>query len=110
MRPHARESQSAKPNWTLATRAWQTARKGAALLKEQFGAREVFIFGSILIRGHFHQHSDIDFAAWEIPESDYLRAVGAVLDLDPEFSADLVRMEEARDSLRICIEQDGQPL
>ena len=88
-------------------RAWKTAQEGAKLLKERFGATEVAVFGSLLNRRLFHAHSNIDFAAWGIPESDYLKAVGGLLDLDPEFSADLVRMEEAGESIRLVIEKEG---
>lgn len=89
-------------------RAWEVVSKGAAMLREQFGAHKVVVFGSILNRRYFHQHSDIDFAAWGISEEEYLEAVGAVLDLDADFCADLVRMEEARSSLRKVIEREGQ--
>ena len=68
------------------------------------------VFGSLLDRRLFHAHSDIDLAAWGISERDYLKAVGAVLDLDPEFSADLVRMEEAGASIRATVEREGEDL
>ena len=80
------------------------------MLKQNFGATRVVIFGSLLDRRLFHAHSDIDLAAWGISERDYLKAVGAVLDLDPEFSADLVRMEEAGASIRTTVEREGEDL
>lgn len=91
-------------------RAWATARCASALLKKRFGADQVMVFGSLLERRLFHAHSDIDLAAWGIPEHAYLKAAGAVLDLDPEFSVDLVRMEEARESIRAIIEDEGRTL
>jgi predicted nucleotidyltransferase len=91
-------------------RAWLVAEKGAELLKKQFNAAQVAVFGSLVQRDLFHDRSDIDLAAWGIPEGVYLRAVSALLDLDAEFSVDLVRMEEAPASLRDVIEREGKPL
>lgn len=95
--------------------AWETARSAAALLKEQFGASQVLVFGSLVHPQRFHTRSDIDLAAWGIDERLYLRAVSALLDLDPEFSFDLVRMEEVqaevgREALVKTIETEGQVL
>ena len=93
-------------------RAWQTAQSAAQMLAVSFSARKVVVFGSLVNRNLFHTRSDIDLAAWGIPENVYLSALGALLDLDPEFSFDLVRMEEAyeeetRKALVNTIEQEG---
>lgn len=95
--------------------AWQTARSAAALLKDQFAAKQVFVFGSLLHPQRFHAQSDIDLAVWGVDERVYLRALSALLDLDPEFSFDLMRMEETqaevgRAALVKTIEQEGQAL
>jgi predicted nucleotidyltransferase len=76
-------------------RALRVAREAANALKQQFGARCVVMFGSILSRDHFHQHSDIDLAVWGLGEQHHYRAVGILLSLDPEFSMDLIRAESA---------------
>ena len=91
-------------------RAWHTARQASSILKKRFGADTVLIFGSLLDRELFHAHSDLDLAAWGISDDAYLKAAGAVLDLDPEFTADLVRMEEAGESIRAVIEREGQSI
>jgi predicted nucleotidyltransferase len=96
-------------------RAWQTAQAAAALLKTQFDAKQVVIFGSLVNRQRFHTQSDIDLAAWGVAERAYLRALSALLDLDLEFSFDLVRMEEAEAeanhaALVKTIAQQGQTL
>jgi tRNA nucleotidyltransferase (CCA-adding enzyme) len=45
-------------------RAQEVARQAAALLKEQFSAAQVAVFGST-VHGHwFSATSDIDLAAW----------------------------------------------
>jgi predicted nucleotidyltransferase len=69
---------------------WEVARQCAKILKEQFGAQRVVLFGSMLDPERMTWHSDIDLAVWELPERDYFRAVATLLDVDPEFSIDLV--------------------
>ena len=91
-------------------RAWQVARTGAALLRTGYGATRVLVFGSLTDEALFHARSDIDLATEGIEESSYLRALADLLSLSPEFSFDLVRIEEASPSLRAFIEEQGQEL
>ncbi len=93
-----------------AKQAWVVAEKAAALLKQRFQAEQVLLFGSLLKPESFDQHSDLDLAAWGIPEEDFLRAVAAVTSLDSEISVDLVRMEEASQSICRHISKEGQQL
>jgi predicted nucleotidyltransferase len=87
--------------------AWEVARQAAALLRRQFGAGQVLVFGS-LVRSHlFHSRSDVDLAVWGLEERQYYRAVAQVLALDPAVEIDLVRVEEAPASLLVCIEREG---
>jgi len=79
--------------------AWEVAGKAAHLLRERFGAGKVMVFGSLLRPGHFDERSDVDLAAWGIPEENFLSAVAAVTGIDGEISVDLVRMEEASSGL-----------
>lgn len=87
--------------------AWEIARQGADILRDQFQAEKVVVFGSLVDRSRFHERSDIDLAAWGIPEMDYLRALGAVMDSTSEFMVDLVRVEEAFEHIRRRIEANG---
>lgn len=89
---------------------WQLARQGVDILRSQFGAAKVVVFGSLVDRQLFHQRSDIDLAVWGVPEADYLRALGRLLDLSTEFSFDLVLVEEAPERLRQRIERDGMEI
>jgi uncharacterized protein len=91
-------------------RAWEVARQGAEILKFQFGAKKVVVFGSLIDRDLFHAHSDIDLAAWGISEQIYLRAGSSLLDLSTEFSVDLVLVESAPTRLQKNIERDGMTL
>ncbi|MFQ5398110.1 MAG: nucleotidyltransferase family protein [Anaerolineae bacterium] len=87
--------------------AWVVARQCAQILRDQFGAEKVVVFGSLTDRSRFHERSDIDLVAWDIPEADYLKALGEVMDVSPEFLVDLVRVEEAYDHIRKTVESQG---
>ncbi|MFZ1267235.1 MAG: nucleotidyltransferase domain-containing protein, partial [Anaerolineae bacterium] len=71
------------------------AQTASQLLKQQFGAQRVVLFGSILTPTFFHERSDIDLAVWGLDERLFLRALGRLLDLDPNFEFDLVEFEVA---------------
>lgn len=86
---------------------WALAKKAAELLKEKFGAQRVVVFGSITQKELYHMHSDLDLAVWDLDEKLFHRAVAKLLELDLSQRIDLVRIEEARDSLRSVIEQEG---
>jgi predicted nucleotidyltransferase len=91
-------------------RAWQLARRAATLLKEEFGATRVAVFGSLVQSRLFHLRSDIDLAVWGLPERDYYRAVGRLLSLDPDISFDLIEVEFASQRLRKRIQLEGKQL
>ncbi len=91
-------------------RAWAVARRGAALLKDEFGVKRVMVFGSLCHPNLFYERSDVDLAVWGIDERKYLRAVGCLLNLDPEISIDLIEFESARPTLRKAIEREGVEL
>jgi predicted nucleotidyltransferase len=91
-------------------RAWDVARRGAQMLKEQFGASRVAVFGSVLRPEVFFERSDVDLVVWGLDERLYLRAVARLLDLDPGIAVDLVEAEFARPPLLAVIEQEGVEL
>ena len=88
-------------------RACQVAREAAALLKTEFGAERVVVFGSLVDRSLFHVHSDVDLAVWGLPEKVYYRAVGRLQALDTIVAVDLIRIEEAPATLQVVISRDG---
>jgi predicted nucleotidyltransferase len=69
---------------------WEVARQCTQILKEQFGVQHIVLFGSLLTLERMTWHSDIDLAVWGLPEKDYFRAVATLLDVEPDFSIDLV--------------------
>jgi predicted nucleotidyltransferase len=85
-----------------------TAARLAAILRSEFGAQRVWIFGSV-VRPWFHEESDLDLAAEGISPSrraDAWDRVAALADV----SVDLVCLEEAAPLLRERILADGEVL
>ncbi len=91
-------------------RAWQLARQAAKLLRKQFGAQKVVVFGSLAHKAWFTIWSDIDLAAWGIPPNRFYAAVGTIAELNTEYKIDLVDPETCRPVLRTMIEREGVEL
>lgn len=91
-------------------KAWQLARQAAQLLREQFNASRIVVFGSLAREDGFNRWSDVDIAAWGIAPEDTFRAIGAVMDLGAEIPVNLVDVNTAQPSLLAVIEQDGVDL
>jgi len=87
--------------------AWSIARKAAELLRREFGAKRVVVFGSLVHEKGFTIWSDIDIAAWGIPPEEFYSSVAAVTGLSPLFKVDLIDFEECRPILRKVLEQEG---
>jgi predicted nucleotidyltransferase len=105
-----REEQERQAQTQRAQRAWTLAQQAAALLKEQFDARRVVLFGSLARRDFFHRRSDVDLAVEGIRSRDFWRAWSALDTLGCEFEIDLVDIETALPSLRLEIEREGVEL
>jgi predicted nucleotidyltransferase len=88
----------------------QTVQQVAIILQTEFKASRVLFFGSVVAVELFHLHSDLDVAAWGIDEKAYHRAHARLLALNANLSVDLVRMEEASDSLRGVIVAQGKTI
>jgi uncharacterized protein len=87
--------------------AWQLAHQAAQLLKNQFKAEKVAVFGSLTHEDWFNDWSDIDLAAWGIPAVRFYSAVAAITGLSADFKIDLVDPETCRTSIRAAIERYG---
>ena len=85
---------------------WEVAQQAARVLKQQFGAQQVWLFGSMLESRRVRPESDIDLAVMGLADDRYLEAVAQLLDLS-EFLVDLVQIEHAQPRLRERIEQQG---
>lgn len=92
----------------LRKRAMAVARRGADLLKKEYGAEAVYLFGSLAeTPSVFDERSDVDLAVRGLDEAVYYRAVSRLLDLDHAFDVDLVQLETAPESLVKKIETEG---
>lgn len=87
--------------------AWRVARQAAKLLRDEYGAHKVVVFGSLAHEDWFTPWSDIDLAAWGIPPERFYGAVAAVTGLSPTFQVDLVDSDACRSSLRAMVEREG---
>jgi predicted nucleotidyltransferase len=87
----------------LQSRGIEIAKRAARMLRQEFGARRVVLFGS-MIQSKTHAESDIDLAVWNFPKSDYFQAIGKLQGLS-EFAIDLVEAENASDYIIQAISQ-----
>jgi len=89
------------------TRAWRLARQAATLLKAEYGAQRVMVFGSLTHPDRFTQWSDVDLAAWGLTPTNWLRAIGAGKGLSREIELNLVDVACCSPELLAMIERDG---
>ena len=72
------------------------AEECVRVLKERFGARKVYLFGSVTGRTPWHERSDVDIAVEGLAPQDYMRALSALYKLfPPGLELDLISLEEA---------------
>ncbi len=77
-----------------------------ALLRLQFAATRVVLFGS-LARGEFAERSDVDLAVAGIASSHYWRALDVVCHTLGTEQVDLVRLEEATPEMCETLKYEG---
>jgi len=97
------------PGWPPAKRqrAWAQARQAAQILREQFGATRVVVFGSLAHNLWYTERSDIDLAAWGIAPQNYFKAFNAIARASSEFELNLVDPDDCFPSVRESIQQQG---
>ena len=91
-------------------RAWKLARQAAEMLKRDFAAVRVVVFGSLVQEGGFTEWSDVDLAAWGLDSTNWLKAIGAVQRLSDEIELNLVDVGSCSPELLVVIEREGKPL
>lgn len=91
-------------------KAWKLARRAAQVLREQYHATRVAVFGSLLHESRFTEWSDVDVAAWGLAPDQTFRAIGTVMDLDPSFEINLVDVNTCTPSLLKAIEAEAVDL
>ena len=87
--------------------AYQLAKRAAELLRNEFGAQKVVMFGSLTHHDWFTDWSDIDLAAWGIESDRFFQAVAVVTALSPDFKVDLVDSAACKPALKAVIEGEG---
>ena len=70
------------------------AQTAAHILRQEFGASQVVVFGSVLDETRFHATSDLDLAVWGLPPASYIKALARLMTLS-DCSIDLVEAETA---------------
>lgn len=73
--------------------AWEKAKYLAHILKTQFKAKRVFVFGS-LAEGLFSLHSDLDLMVEGLSKKAYLLAALTLKKEALPFEIDLIRLED----------------
>jgi len=91
-------------------KAWKLAKKAAKVLREQYHAERVAVFGSLLHESRFTEWSDVDIAAWGIAPDQTFRAIGTVMDLDSSLKINLVDVNTCTPSLLKAIEEEAVDL
>jgi predicted nucleotidyltransferase len=91
-----------------AARLLSHAAEAKRLLRECYAARQVWLFGS-LAAGQPTVDSDVDLAVEGLPSAVYFNALADLMSLF-QGPVDLVRLEEAPDSLRDRILSEGREL
>jgi predicted nucleotidyltransferase len=85
-------------------------RETAAVLKRQFGARQVILFGSLAHQAWFASDSDVDLVVEGLRGSAYWQAWRVAEEMIGDREVDLIELETASDSLRQAIQRYGVTL
>jgi predicted nucleotidyltransferase len=86
-------------------------RTAADILKNQFGARRVLLFGSLAQPNWFKKDSDVDLAVEGLKSGkDYWEAWHLVEEIIADRLVDFIEIETAGESLRLAIQRYGSEL
>lgn len=89
----------------------ERVRRAAGILKNQFGARRVLLFGSLAQPYWFREDSDVDLAVEGLKSGkDYWEAWKVVEEIIADRLVDLIEIESAGESLRRAIQRHGAEL
>jgi len=79
----------------------------AVEILKKYGAKKIFIYGSLLRPERFHRRSDIDLAVEGIPSQDFIRA-SADLMMTMDWQVDLKPIEDVDEIFRETILKKGE--
>jgi uncharacterized protein len=92
------------------THALKISKKITRVLKEEFGAKRVVLFGSLADDVWFTKRSDIDIYAEGLSAETFFRAESEIQKLCEGFKIDLVEPDECSPELLARINQEGKSL
>jgi len=96
---------------TRVREALSAAQKCAQVLYEDYGVREVYLFGSLNEPERFHDRSDIDLVVDGLPPRLYFKALAELWRLLPQgMQLDLIPLEDADSELHERVLKEGVPL
>ncbi|MBI5402156.1 MAG: nucleotidyltransferase domain-containing protein [Ignavibacteriae bacterium] len=87
--------------------ALRKAKECAEVLKKEFGAKRVILYGSVLHPDIFTLHSDIDLAVEGIKESEFYYAGARVDAIAGDITVDLTPIEDTKPYILDSIEEEG---
>jgi len=88
--------------------AWKCAENAATLLKEKYGLKKVWLFGSLVYGKHFTTHSDIDLYVEGFPtKADYWEILSQAEYAAAPYPLNLILEEDDLPGLKEKISQEG---
>jgi uncharacterized protein len=87
--------------------AWRIAHQAACMLKANFGATRVIVFGSLAHGAWFTSRSDIDLAAEGIPPDAFFKSWCALDGLGSNLEINLIAIESASEEMSREIRELG---
>ena len=94
----------------LLHQAWRDAHEVAALLYEEFGASQVFVFGSLTEPLWFIKGSDIDMAVSGLSNDIYNKALSKIMDFNSSFKIDIINFDRSKGIFRERIKYQAIPI
>jgi predicted nucleotidyltransferase len=89
--------------------ALETAHQCDRLLREQFSAAQVIVFGSLVEDSSWHWNSDLDLAVGGLSQADWIQACDAVQAIAPPWlKVDLTRLEQTYPEVKARILQQKE--
>jgi predicted nucleotidyltransferase len=93
---------------TRLAQAYRVAKECARCLCETYGAKRVYLLGSVAERTSFHKGSDLDLAVEGLPLHRYFQALADLWKkLPPDMELDLIPLEDAHPELRELVLREG---
>ena len=88
--------------------ALKEAKRISDILVKKFGATKVWLYGSLLEKKYFHEHSDIDLSIKSL-EDNYLKALGYCIRMS-DFDVDIRRYNDLPERIQSNINKKGLKL